>query len=558
MSHADIITSTEADTTIEDQPTEQAAPLAEMVAADRPIIDYIDPADLYIGDNIRKHVDLPKGFLDSLAENGNTIAIIAYRRPDGVLEVVDGQRRTLGMIKRGVTRAKVEIHPSRELAESEAEAQRIVMQFNANEHTARLTAEERLNGIEQLLNLGHSVTKVSKKLGLRGTDEAKAAKVVAKSGTARDLHTSGQLTLEQAMTLTEFEDIPTDVEALLRAADGGQFDGTVVRIRERREFDAARAQAGTEWAERGFEVLTREPKWAERETYAPLSILATAEGEPATPEAITDPAHWAVWLRAAERWRIIATGELVDLNSIDWDLEDDPDTEPDDDLVHPDRVEQFIDWIPDYYCRDLDAAGLHRPGRNSTGDESSETDHAEVERQEAERKAAESAKLARTKMCNRAARAATEVRREFVTRLLRGRKTAPKTAMLWATRTLLANPDMITKSTARDIAGDLLGMSTRELPDGTSDNRAGVVLIGLVMGGMESLMQPRQASPYYWRNRANSPGEFYYASDTTGMREYLRLLADLGHTLDDIESYVLDEMTLEDLIEAEAAKAEPN
>ncbi|UGT58837.1 hypothetical protein [Nocardia asteroides] len=557
MNNSDIITS--ADAVTEDQAVaEQAAPLADLAAADRPIIDYVDPADLYIGDNIRKHVDLPKGFLDSLAENGNTIAIIAFRRPDGVLEVVDGQRRTLGMIKRGVTRAKVEIHPSRELAESEAEAQRIVMQFNANEHTARLTAEERLNGIEQLLNLGHSVTKVSKKLGLRGTDEAKAAKVVAKSGTARDLHTSGQLTLEQAMTLTEFEDIPADVEALLRAADGGQFDGTVVRIRERREFDAAQAQAGVEWAERGFEVLTREPKWAERETYTPLSILATADGEPATAEAITDPVHWAVWLRSAERWRIIATGELVDLNSIDWDLEDDPDTEPDDGLVHPDRVEQFIDWIPGYYCRDLDAAGLHRPGLNSTNDEAGEADQAEAERQEAERRAAESAKLARTKTCNRAARAATEVRREFVTRLLRGRKTAPKTAMLWATRTLLANPDMITKSAARDIAGDLLGMSTRELPDDTSDNRAGVVLIGLVIGGMESLMQPRQASPYYWRNRTNSPGEFYYASDTTGMREYLRLLADLGHTLDDIESYVLDEMTLEDLIDAEAAKAEAN
>ncbi|MGW5441442.1 hypothetical protein [Nocardia asteroides] len=560
MSTIDTTASTTAETvtdtateTVDATVTEQAAPLAELAAADRPIIDYIEPADLYIGDNIRKKVNLPKGFLDSLAENGNTVAIIAFRREDGVIEVVDGQRRTLGMIKRGVARAKVEIHPSRELAEAEAEAQRIVMQFNANEHTERLTSEERLNGIEQLLNLGYSVTKVSKKLGLRSTDEAKAVRVVAKSDTARDLHITDQLSLEQAMVLTEFEDIPGDVEALLLAADRGQFDGTAARIRERRVFDAARVEAGTAWAERGFAMLAREPAWSERDTYVSLSRLVTEDGQTITAEAITDPSAWAVFLRAPERWRVIETGEVIDINRIDWDIEDEADAEPDAGLVHPDRVEQFIDWTPVYYCRDLDAAGVQVPGPTGT---SGAADPGEAERLEAQRREAESAQRDRTKMCNRAARAATEGRRTFLrTKQLGARKTVPKGAMAWAARMVLANPDTLAKTAAKNIAAELVGMPTRELDDDTTDNRAGVVLVGLAMGAMEAIMQPREANPDYWRNSTSYPGAYYYPSDTTGLREYLRLLADLGHTLDDIDSYVLGEMTLEELMAVEATKA---
>ncbi|MFF2088540.1 hypothetical protein ACFVVM_32555 [Nocardia sp. NPDC058176] len=540
--------------TVDATVTEQAAPLAELAAADRPIIDYIDPADLYIGDNIRKKVNLPKGFLDSLAENGNTVAIIAYRREDGVIEVVDGQRRTLGMIKRGVARAKVEIHPSRELAEAEAEAVRIITQFNANEHTERLTAEERLNGIEQLLNLGYSVTKASKKLGLSNTDEAKAVRVVAKSDTARDLHLTGQLSLEQAMVLTEFEDIPGDVEALLLAADRGQFDGTAARIRERRVFDAARAEAGTPWAEAGFVMLNCEPTFNEkRDVCIPMSRLVTADGKEATVEAITDPGAWAVYLRGPERWRVIESGEVIDIGRIDWDIEDQADAEPDAGLVHPDRVEQFIDWSPSYFCRDLDAAGVHFPDPVATGNDS---DPSEAESRETERLEAESAQRNRTKVCNTAARAATEGRRTFLaTKHLGARKTVPKGAMTWAARTLLANPDMLNKAAAKTIAAELLEMDTRELDDDTTDNRAGVVLVGLAIGAMEAIMQPRVANPDYWRNSTSYPGAYHYPSDTTGLREYLRLLADLGHTLDDIDSYVLGEMTLEELMAVEATKA---
>ena len=57
-------------------------------------LEHLDPNDLQVGDNIREYANLNKPFLDSIAEHGVLVPLTAIRRPDGVVEVRNGQRRT--------------------------------------------------------------------------------------------------------------------------------------------------------------------------------------------------------------------------------------------------------------------------------------------------------------------------------------------------------------------------------------------------------------------------------------------------------------------------------
>jgi hypothetical protein len=56
-------------------------------------IEHLDPHSLEVGDNVREYANLNKPFLDSIAEHGVLTEITAIRRPDGVVEVRNGQRR---------------------------------------------------------------------------------------------------------------------------------------------------------------------------------------------------------------------------------------------------------------------------------------------------------------------------------------------------------------------------------------------------------------------------------------------------------------------------------
>ena len=60
---------------------------------------HLDPNSLHVGDNVREYANLNKPFLDSIAEHGVMVPITAIRRPDGVVEVRNGQRRTVGACK---------------------------------------------------------------------------------------------------------------------------------------------------------------------------------------------------------------------------------------------------------------------------------------------------------------------------------------------------------------------------------------------------------------------------------------------------------------------------
>ncbi|MEU8901333.1 ParB/Srx family N-terminal domain-containing protein [Nocardia sp. NPDC048505] len=554
------ITSTSTDTvseeagalTVTEQPAPELepapAPLADLVAADRPIIDYVDPSDLELGDNIRTDVRLSKDFVASLGEHGNIHSILVWRREDGVLEVVDGQRRTLGLLKAGAQRAKVEIHPTREAAEGKArEMERIVLQWISGVHGDQLTQADRFGAIEQMLNLGLSATKVASKLGV-SRQEAKAAAEVAKSEHARAAHTSGQLTLEQSATLAEFSD-PDHIELLMRTAySPGYFDQTAARIRERIAEQAAYVAAAAPWAESGYTVLEKEP-WDQTGTYPPFHYLSrTEEGGDVGEEALTDPQHWAVWLEESEELRKIDSGEPISEADVDWSISHQPDAEPDEGLLHPDRIEQVPVWEPTYYCIDVEGAGLFlrtSHGANQRTDAGLEP--AEIEAQ-AEAKRAQN-RL--TKVANKAARRATAKRRTWLGEFLHGRTSTPKGSASYATQVMVAARDILHGS--GHLATEMLGADPHKAIENATPGRTGAILFALIAGGMEYKMLPHDDRPHYWRTRENSPGA-YITPEIKLYAPYLEFVRGLGHELADIDRYVIGEITVEEFMDAEAQR----
>jgi ParB family chromosome partitioning protein len=266
---------------------------------------------------------------------------------------------------------------------------------------------------------------VAKKLSL-DRDTVKAATTAAGSATAIDALSSGQLSLTEAAAITEFDEDPASVSRLLEAAGGPQFEHTVAQLRQDREAAKARAEATESFAAQGYRVFDERPAW--RDTHCvELRWLRTPDGQQVTEEAISNPAHWAIWLDEEVTYVDRQSGEPVDEDAIDFYTEHHPERQPEEGLRHFSTVIEKAVYAPVWFCIDYQGAGLdleeflknarpvaHGGGRANDGD----TDQDSRARREAE--AAEAAKLERRKVLalNKLGDAAMGVRREFARNLV--------------------------------------------------------------------------------------------------------------------------------------------
>jgi ParB family transcriptional regulator, chromosome partitioning protein len=217
------------------------------------------------------------------------------------------------------------------------------------------------------------------------------------------------------------------VARLLKAAGGPQFDHTVAQLRQEREAAQALAEAADSFAAQGYRVLEDRP--ARRDTgCVELRWLRTPDGQPATEEAISDPAHWAVWLEEQAAYVDRESGEPVDEDWIDFDTAYHPDRQPEDGLRHFSTVIETAVYAPVWFCIDYQGAVLEleeflrtaRPvvhGQRLAGDTGTNQDEG---RARGEADAAEAVKREhRTVLAlNKLGDAAMGVRREFVRKLL--------------------------------------------------------------------------------------------------------------------------------------------
>ncbi|CQD25089.1 nuclease [Mycolicibacterium conceptionense] len=261
-------------------------------------LEHLDPATLEIGENVRDEAILDKSFLASIAENGVLTPITAVRSADNadVIRVRNGQMRTLAARELGLATVPVYVLPSSAADASEETIERIVHQIVTNDHVKAITEAQRARGIQQMLSAGVSQTKVAKKLSVK-RDTVKAAAAAAKSNAAMTALDTGQLSLEEAAALSEFDGDDDAIEKLIAVAGTTRFAFRVEELRQARERDRAYAAAVQDFTERGYRVIEHDeaPVWDDTTCLA-IEYLRSTDGERATEDAVTDPAHWAVML----------------------------------------------------------------------------------------------------------------------------------------------------------------------------------------------------------------------------------------------------------------------
>jgi len=492
----------------------------------------VDPNTLALEDNVRTTAGLTKQFIANIKENGVLTPIIAVRGEDGKLWVRAGQRRTQAAREAGLETVPVYIVDG-----GSDTAERLVTQIVENDHRLALRADDRVLGIQALLDVGLSQAKVAKKLSV-SPERVKLSKAVAGSQTAMEaLRDEHPVTLAEAAAIAEFEDDPDAVDRLRRAAGRNYFDHELSRLRQQRETEAAYTVASAQWREKGFEVLDDMPPSFSTD-YVPLWALLEPDGSEADDSVVVEPSHWAVRLTETEVFTDVDTGEPVDESTIDWGTEGDAEATPKEGMRHADSVVETVSWEPsDYYCRDCAATGL-TPNERFTKLAGAQAGLDVVQ----QGKATEAERNERRKVVtlNKAGAAAQEVRREFVRNLL-ARKTPPKGAAMFVARMLASDGYLLSNTKADEAVTDLLALkdglrSEIDVMVRSGDARAQVITLGLVLAALEA-RTPKQA----WRGASASTG--------VGPKDYLGFLAENGYTLSVVEHVMVGAKTADECFE---------
>ena len=492
-------------------------------------LQQVDPRSLQLENNVRAEASLTKDFIASIKELGVLMPVIAVRNPDGTLMVRAGQRRTAAAREVGLTSIPVYITD-----EGTDDASRLVTQIVENDQRLGLEADDRALGIQALIDTGMSVTKVAKRLSMPAA-QVKKSSAVASSKAALEALQKESLTLDQAAEIAEFEDDPTAVAALIEASKRRFFDHELARQKSDRVYRQKLAEAGEPYIKRGVTVLESRPAYGDTDVVSE-NFLVDAEGNDVEREAVlasveVNPQAWAVLLDE-ESVFTNADGEIVPETKIDWATEADPETEPEEGLVHANTVTETIVFVPsEFYCLDTEAAGLAPSDRfvrmHAQGGVVAPT-IADREAEKRERR--------KVLALNKAGDAALGVRRAFVTALLQ-RKTLPKGAASFIAKMLTADPSLLAGYTAAVTAAELLGVedlasSTAEV----TDQRAEIITLGLVLGALEI-----RTAKGAWR----AP-----TAHTVGPKEYLTFLYDhCGYSLSPVEQVMNGTKTADEVME---------
>ncbi|WP_280378331.1 ParB/RepB/Spo0J family partition protein [Nocardia wallacei] len=534
---------------------------------------FLDPALLEIGENVRQNFrleDYPDD-TESIREHGVLQPIKVIRTADGRLVVRDGQVRTLTALAFEQPLVPVWITDAdTAVDEKEAEIARVFEQITLNDRRIALTDGDRAAGIAHALDLGASVTRVSKALQTK-RDQVKLARKVGASPTARGLVDDGQLDFEQAAVIAEYEAVgDTDAVTRLTKVSRGYFTFEARRIAndraERRDYLAA----ALPYAEAGFGILTEEPDTygLKPELRLAADLVDGATGEPVGDNRIhTEPDRWLVFLELAGEPLYVDrdTGAVVDPDTVDWDTDHDPDSQPRDGLRHAREIDQRDHWLAQYFlpADHLDAAGLRVPDsgqptdadtRVADDDGESDTDADDLAARRAAAADAAARAAAEREQVRQAARrvrelnkqgvAAKDARIEFVTRLL-VRKTPPPPSAKFITEALAADSGLLAEYNAFDTALQLLevtgwrpGLVTAV--ESAKPARCQVILLGLVLGAYE-----KRTGKDAWR----------YAD--RGVRHYLQFLREVGHQLVPVELAAIGELDADTIdIDTPASEAD--
>ncbi|MET7772039.1 ParB N-terminal domain-containing protein [Nocardia sp. NPDC005366] len=539
----------------------------------------VNPVDLEIDENVRKSFrleDHPE-VTDSIREHGVLNPILVIRMPDGRLVVRDGQVRTLTALAYDIAEVPVYIRDYDPAVDAnEAEIARIFEQITVNDRRIALTNGDRAAGVTLALELGASVTRVAKALQTRREDTKLVGKIGA-SATARGLiDGDGQYDLAHAAVIAEYENLgDTDAVRRLLNVRSSVFQFEANRIAADRVEQRAYLAHALPYAQAGLGILTDYPDLYDSDN----ELVCAGEIVDADGNAIefatiaANPGPWLVWLDLDQDqvWVETATGHLVDPDTVDWNTSEEPEAEPAEGLRPAREVEQRDQIHPEYFLarEHLDTVGLRErvdtatepdtddqtvtglgdgadaeqdpePGAGGSRFGQVDPEQAAADRRAAADAAAQAAAQAaeieraerrRVRELNKLGLVAKATRIEWVTRLL-ARKTPPTQAALFLTRSMLADPGLISEYNAFGSAVKLLGiegyhsrLDMLATLDTLKPARAQVIALALVLGGYE-----HRADKDLWR----------YTE--LAVRRYLEFLRELGYPLVHVELAALGEI----------------
>ncbi|NUS44704.1 MAG: ParB N-terminal domain-containing protein, partial [Mycobacteriaceae bacterium] len=330
----------------------------------------LDPEVLLVDENVRETFDStfesdPEliELLAAVREHGVKIPIIAELTADGGIGVVEGQLRTLAARKAGLDTIPAWVRRAPDLDDKTRKLARMTEQIVANDRRVALTNSDRAKAVALMLDLGMSVTKVSKAIQMKKVD-VKPTAMIGKSPTARRLYDDHVLDLAQLSVIAEFENAgDTDAVTRLEQADARDFGSTAHLLRSERERAQARRAETDRYIEYGYRVLTDDDFPQADDDYVPVEDVRTLDGREVTPASTREhAASWAVYLEHLHDEDDVTdaeTGLPVDPDAVDWNTREFPAAEAAQGMRHADTV-NLSPFRPWFYIRpeDMTAADV--------------------------------------------------------------------------------------------------------------------------------------------------------------------------------------------------------
>lgn len=534
---------------------------------------WLDPHELKRAPNREEKPANPE--LDaSISRFGNFVPLIVVRDGEGNYEVHDGWNRTVSLRKTDQMASCVVLPSDASKDEIARAKERIARQYNTGAHRFDQSDKDRYDAAKQLLDLGVPIKETTKLLVGMPQKHVSAVKKIGKAPSVEKAHREHRLDLFQSLrAVEEFGDDPDAIAELEAAATNGTFDHQLQRMLDRRaeraaaERAAEEARAFEEQAKiaynthvadltgRGYIVLDDTDSSAD---YPALVDLVTASGESATEDDITAPANYTVRLVPL----FVACdddSEIINPDLIDFHTREDTSLYPEEGMYHWEDVVAKHDWIPHYYCLDLEAENLTAvEPADLDADAGIEQDDPEeaaarraaveeqrrIEEQQRQRAAKEAAdKLRRTTQLNSLVRSATKVRRDFVRQnLFGGRKVVPDGSWELIGK-VIQHPSMLDRTAVRHLA-DSLGTGVPNSPQnkgqGARDNHGALRTLLRTVAALEAEILPNEREADTWRRLSSFQAE------------YLNFLVKmLDYPASPIEKLYTGELTQDEVIAAE-------
>lgn len=216
---------------------------------------WLDPRGLAVHPrNIRDDLGDLSGLADSIAAQGvlEALTVIPHAAADGTPghQLVAGHRRAAAAILAGLTAVPCVLRPDLVLDGNATDGDRAVQAGHVgamlaeNLHRRGLSAVEEARGVQAMLDLGVSLTRVAKSTGLGRKRVAKAAGVARLDTDTATAVAAAGLTLDQAAAVAVYAGDPDTTAALVAAAGEGpgQFAHALTRAKQAKQ-EAERAAA---------------------------------------------------------------------------------------------------------------------------------------------------------------------------------------------------------------------------------------------------------------------------------------------------------------------------